>query len=775
MPARLPIPRFTLYTGGKECSLCEVAKHELSILRRTTPFELTLWNIRDPPENADVKEAKKWRRLYQYDIPVLHLGEKRIQKHRIDRTKLQTFIEEWQASHSQQQTSESSCNKSTIMTETETKTQSVLRFSSASSRVISERDKHGESASVGFEVIEESGVSAQAEGRIRGPRPWKTYLGKAFFRLPSPVGEYTPESEGDIFAPLLEKTFKGFSDIPIGSDIPIIDLSQSASTANTGVEVDDADGVRELSWEIDTRPGITGIGEEGGDVLYDEPTRESTGWQTNQVCWNCLETGHAFSSCPHPRNYAQVRKSRDDFIYARDHLMPEQAIPALQLYLDLRVTQDEKDRRLELVDRFVPGKISAQLEDAICFVVEENDMALDHYGADMGDPIAQEEVQLMKIEREKIEMKRRRKRWDWYEGMMRWGYPIGWVAGRDPIEEVKRRITLLKVHEKPFDTSLEMNDGDDLQIFGGTLGTPTFSPDGEPSDDSIIGSNTGMNSDTNASSSAIRIGSEKHGDQSDDGMEMDMDLDYADKSDTGAEPASSIQCSNGGGLDSPQASDHLGVATPSNELPSTVVDDGEDAFPPPENIYPPSPSSDAFDPLAPPPAHPPPPPDDLPPPPPPPDDCPPPPPSDPPPPTPLSLPYTDGQTVHGPRSSALQFPTAHAPQSRPQLNNITKHPHTPHVYTSKDTPDDQRFPQTPHSAHASEKLAANPSTLLRPVPIGPKGYRPPTPTSKSIPTGPRGYQPPTPMKRWAKYHTDLFDSERLMVYDESRPFPLGSW
>ncbi|WVW83763.1 hypothetical protein I302_105784 [Kwoniella bestiolae CBS 10118] len=48
MTPRLPIrlPRLTLFTGGKECSLCEVAKQDLAKLRRSTPFELDLWNIR---------------------------------------------------------------------------------------------------------------------------------------------------------------------------------------------------------------------------------------------------------------------------------------------------------------------------------------------------------------------------------------------------------------------------------------------------------------------------------------------------------------------------------------------------------------------------------------------------------------------------------------------------------------------------------------------------------------------------------------------------------
>ena len=65
------LPRLTLYTGGKECSLCEVFKQGLETVHKTHPFELDSWNIRDPPIGSSDKEAKKWRRLYQYDIVCL--------------------------------------------------------------------------------------------------------------------------------------------------------------------------------------------------------------------------------------------------------------------------------------------------------------------------------------------------------------------------------------------------------------------------------------------------------------------------------------------------------------------------------------------------------------------------------------------------------------------------------------------------------------------------------------------------------------------------------
>jgi hypothetical protein len=100
----------------------QIAKQDLAIVRQTHPFDLTLWNIRSPPPEVDAGAAKRWRRLYQYDIvssplthfssasvvnnetsmlrrtqPVLHLGEERIQKHRIDRPQLIEALEGWSA------------------------------------------------------------------------------------------------------------------------------------------------------------------------------------------------------------------------------------------------------------------------------------------------------------------------------------------------------------------------------------------------------------------------------------------------------------------------------------------------------------------------------------------------------------------------------------------------------------------------------------------------------------------------------------------------------
>jgi len=85
--SKAPLPRLTLFTGPF-CSLCDVAKEELVKVRVQSPFHLQLVDIQDPGQD-------KWKRLYQYDIPVLHLEEKMIMKHRVDPARLVERLNEW--------------------------------------------------------------------------------------------------------------------------------------------------------------------------------------------------------------------------------------------------------------------------------------------------------------------------------------------------------------------------------------------------------------------------------------------------------------------------------------------------------------------------------------------------------------------------------------------------------------------------------------------------------------------------------------------------------
>ncbi|KAK4051303.1 hypothetical protein OIO90_004784 [Microbotryomycetes sp. JL221] len=109
------LPHLTLFTGGAECSLCEVAKQDLAIVQRLAPFDLSLYNIRrQAGDDPDEWNRTLWRRLYQYDIPVLHFGRPedfetlagrgaqhgklmggRIMKHRIDKDRLVELVHKW--------------------------------------------------------------------------------------------------------------------------------------------------------------------------------------------------------------------------------------------------------------------------------------------------------------------------------------------------------------------------------------------------------------------------------------------------------------------------------------------------------------------------------------------------------------------------------------------------------------------------------------------------------------------------------------------------------
>ncbi|BEI87780.1 uncharacterized protein CcaverHIS019_0104980 [Cutaneotrichosporon cavernicola] len=96
MPPRLP--RLTLFTGGKECGLCEA---NLVAIRHTHPFEIKLWNIREPPTDAKEEEVHKWRRAYQYEIPVLHVDGQRALKNNITQEDLRRVLDEWRAKNAE--------------------------------------------------------------------------------------------------------------------------------------------------------------------------------------------------------------------------------------------------------------------------------------------------------------------------------------------------------------------------------------------------------------------------------------------------------------------------------------------------------------------------------------------------------------------------------------------------------------------------------------------------------------------------------------------------
>ncbi|KAJ2976016.1 hypothetical protein NUW54_g11639 [Trametes sanguinea] len=84
------IARLTLFSGPN-CSLCDTAKAELAKVRQQRPFELETINIQDPGQ-------ERWKRMYVYWIPALHVEGKEVAKGRWDAQTVNQALDTWERS-----------------------------------------------------------------------------------------------------------------------------------------------------------------------------------------------------------------------------------------------------------------------------------------------------------------------------------------------------------------------------------------------------------------------------------------------------------------------------------------------------------------------------------------------------------------------------------------------------------------------------------------------------------------------------------------------------
>lgn len=244
--------------------------------------------------------------------------------------------------------------------------------------------------------------------------------------------------------------------------------------------------------EIDTEPHLAPVDH---DIIYTRPLASQVatgtpsrgtakGARADQLCWNCREPGHTAAECPAPRSHLMTRASRERFMFERDFIMPDHA---RSYFLNYRFDEDERRRRLSLIDRFRPGgQISADLADALFWLNDDDagdERAEDgivfvsggrggtgafQVPADMEEGEVDEDAQARQEEKDRLAVMKSRRQWPWLMGMLRWGYPPGWVAAKDPIEVVRRRVSHL-----PVTQALDMDDDeseDELEIFGGDSG-----------------------------------------------------------------------------------------------------------------------------------------------------------------------------------------------------------------------------------------------------------------------------------------------------------------
>ncbi|KAI8084435.1 thioredoxin-like protein [Halteromyces radiatus] len=80
----MPTPRSIILTlfSSRTCSLCTTAKDTLLKAQQKIPFELKVLDIHRNECPKDLADQ------YMFDIPVIHLGDEFLAKHRIEEDKL---------------------------------------------------------------------------------------------------------------------------------------------------------------------------------------------------------------------------------------------------------------------------------------------------------------------------------------------------------------------------------------------------------------------------------------------------------------------------------------------------------------------------------------------------------------------------------------------------------------------------------------------------------------------------------------------------------------
>lgn len=177
------------------------------------------------------------------------------------------------------------------------------------------------------------------------------------------------EKHATIYLDIIQETYGNFSEEPVGR------LGYERGTDWDKRPVDQ----RPVGWAWDNSAGMETYG-----LLPDETTiafeeHEARG----RPCWNCGKIGHIYTKCPEPLDRARINAARGD------------------------ATRDQT-RSLELLDRFQPGVVSDDLHRAL-------------FARDDDDP---EDMEM------DDEFTATRQDYPWFEGMLKWGYPPGWIASK---------------------------------------------------------------------------------------------------------------------------------------------------------------------------------------------------------------------------------------------------------------------------------------------------------------------------------------------------------
>ncbi|BGP13108.1 hypothetical protein JCM10213v2_001027 [Rhodosporidiobolus nylandii] len=410
MPPRpLRLPSLTLFTSGPTCSLCEVAKVDLA----EVPFNLEYYDIRRRADDPEEYERTAWRRLYQWDVPVLHLhpegdnsiealsGKKgyggRIAKHRIDKDKLEALIKEW----------------------TKTLNEKQQHFDPPFPSAKRPRTASPSSATVPASPLPESAAPP----------------------LPPPSPSPTSEDDPPLF-------------LVTASPSAIVDDSHYASFG-LGFSYDYHAPSPQSSPSrpvFDPSTTLHILGERRSPTPPPSSTAARPGPGSNlnhlwpsKACFNCLDPSHSLNACPFRHDADTIATNRAAYLAQRASLSllsrtllqsgqntPKRlsaATPAAQ------EQQGDRARFLSFLDAFRPGVVSAELRNAL----------------GLGGEKARFETQEL----------------PWMGRVREHGYPRGWtwVEGEtDPFERMRLRI--LQLTEGNEDDLSDLDEVDILEVYG---------------------------------------------------------------------------------------------------------------------------------------------------------------------------------------------------------------------------------------------------------------------------------------------------------------------
>ncbi|RSH83753.1 hypothetical protein EHS25_005368 [Saitozyma podzolica] len=303
---------------------------------------------------------------------------------------------------------------------------------------VRERDWKASEGEEGQNEVEKQEQELAPEPEFKTPSSWTPYRSEDV----SDVWDVS-EKEQEIFGDIVDSMFRGFAD------------------EQWNVEIVDGEGHELGDFEVDTTPR-RGWVDGDQEVVYDSlDTGLGPSSSLGPTPSKSVSSRSSVAECPLPRNERLIRASRQAFLADKDASVPDSALSFLREYV---FTEEERHRRLDLASRFRPGEVTPELAQAVFYIPPARDeVDADRLGLEEGEMSLREEEEVeLRIRRDKAQ-------WPWLWGMVRWGFPPGWVAARDPMQEIRRRLKVMAVEDEEDADSEQV-----LKVYGGLggMGSP---------------------------------------------------------------------------------------------------------------------------------------------------------------------------------------------------------------------------------------------------------------------------------------------------------------